>query len=228
MRVRIAIEKATRDETLLREKSWLENDELTTLEKQQLREIQHQKEEEVAQVLSPDELDQYNLWFSPSAYRVRDAFLVLEPNEQDFLALYRIQKEFDEKWDGIDPGTLSLEEKQQYQLAQDDYNQQIRKYLGPERYEKFLQTREADFQQMQDTIAQFGLTPDVSQQVFGFKKTLVDERSRVVASQNLDPTQKQEIVKALNEETEKAVVEAMGAKAYRYYVRMGAGKWLSQ
>jgi hypothetical protein len=228
MRVRMAMEKANRDEQLLREKSWLESDELTKDDQQQLREIQQQKEQEVSQVLSPDEYQQYQLWFSGSAYKVRDAFQVLEPNESDFLALYNIQKEFDDRWDGVDPGMLSAEEKYQYQQAQNKYDQAIRDRLGPDRYEQFLQTREPDFQQMQDTIAQFGLKPDIASQVYGFKKALLDERARVTASGLLDSPQKQEVLKALSEETEQAVVEAMGPKAYRYFVRGGAGKWISQ
>ncbi len=228
MRVRMAIETANREETLLREQSWLENDELTPDEKKKLRDIQQHKTSEIEQMLTPEELERYNLWFSPSAYRVRDAFLVLEPNEQDFLALYRFQKEFDDRWNGVDVSTLSPDEKWQYQQAQNKLNDQIHEHLGQERYEKFLQTREPDFQQMQDTIAQFGLKPDVVGEVYSFKKVLVEERSHVNATASIDPAQKQEILKALSEETEKAVVETMGPKAYRYYIRSGAGKWISQ
>jgi hypothetical protein len=228
MRVRMAIEKANREETLLREESWLENDELTPDDKKQLREIQQRKTGEIEQLLTPDELERYNLWFSSSAYRVRDAFLVLDPNEQDFLALYRFQKEFDDRWDGVDPNILTPEEKWQYQQAQTKLNDQIHEHLGQERYEKFLQTREPDFQQMQDTIAQFALKPEVAGEVYSFKKVLVEERNHVNATASIDPGQKQEILRALSEETEKAVVETMGPKPYRYYVRNGAGKWIFQ
>jgi hypothetical protein len=228
MRVRMAIEKANREESLLREESWLENDELTTEDKKEIREIQQRKTGEIEQVLTPEEFERYNLWFSTSAYHVRDAFLVLEPNEQDFLALYRFQKEFDDRWGGLDLNTLTPEEKWQYQQAQNKLNDQIHEHLGQERYEKFLQTREPDFQQMQDTIVQFGLKPEVAGEVYGFKKVLVEERTHVNATASIDPVQKQEILKALSEETEKAVVETMGPKAYRYYVRSGAGKWISQ
>jgi hypothetical protein len=228
MRVRMAIEKANRDEQVLREKSWLENDELTAEEKQELRSIQQRKEQEVAQTLSPAEYEQYQLWFSSSAYKVRDVFQVLEPNESDFLALFQIQKAFDDRWEGVDPASLTGDERRQYQQALNQYNDAIRERLGPERYQEFLQTREPDFQQMQDTISQFGLKPEIAAQVYGFKKALVDERARVSASNLLDDPQKQEVLKALNEETEQAVVEAMGPKAYRYFVRSGAGKWISQ
>ncbi len=226
--VRIAIEKANREEAALREQSWLDNDELTPGDRQQLHEIQKRKDEQVAQFLSPDELEKYNLWFSPSAYRVRDAFLVLEPNEQDFLGLYRIQKDLDDRWDGLDINQLTGEQLSQYQHDQTQYNTALRELLGPNRYEKFLQTREPDFSQMQDTIAQFGLKPETGADVYSFKKALEDERSRLAATPDLDSTRKAEILKALSEETEQAVVEAMGPRAYKYFVRSGAGKWISQ
>jgi hypothetical protein len=226
MRVRMALEKANREETVLRENSWLENDQFTASEREQLREIQNRKEAQVAEVLSPEELEQYNLWFSPSAYRVRDAFLALEPNEDDFLALYRIQREFDTKWSDVDPATLSAAEKREYQEAQKQYDDQIREHLGPERFEKFLLTREPDFQRLQDTVTQFGLNPAAVEQVFGFKKALQEEKTKISQNGVIPLEQKREILKALAEETEAAVVEVIGPKPYRYFVRSGAGKWI--
>jgi hypothetical protein len=228
MRVRIALEKANRAETFLREKSWLENDELTAEERQELRDIQKAKEQEVAQVLSPEELDRYHLWFSSSAYRVRDLFLALEPNEQDFLEIYRIQREFDSQWEGVEQSTLSATEKNDYQQAQKKYDDQLREYLGADRYEKLLQTREPDFRQLQETIAQFGLKPDTTAEIYSYKKALLEERARVAENRALSPEQREEIGKALGDETERAMVELMGPKPYRYYLRSGAGKWIVQ
>jgi hypothetical protein len=225
-KVRIAMEKANRDEAALRESSWLENDQLTTEEREQLRAIEKRKEEEVAQLLTPEELEQYNLWFSPTAYKVRDAFLTLEPNEEDFLALYRLESEFDAKWDGVEPATLTPEQQREMQEAQKNLEAGIREHLGPERYEKYLLTREPDFHQLQDTVAQFGLKPETVGNVYAVKRVLVDERKRVVDNRVLPAEQRQELLRALSEETERAMVETLGPKPYRYYLRSGAGKWI--
>jgi hypothetical protein len=157
---------------------------------------------------------------------VRDAFLALEPNEADFLALYQVQSGFDAKWDGADPKTFTAAEQREFEEAKKQYEDEIREHLGPERFEKFLQTREPDFQDLQDTIVQFGLAPHTAEVVFGFKNALEDERKRLLANGALPTIQRSEILKALSEETERAMVEVLGPRPYRYYVRSGAGKWI--
>jgi hypothetical protein len=226
-RVRIIMERANRAEVALREKSWLENDELTAEERKQLAEIQKGKEKEIASLLTSQELEQYNLWFSPSAYRVRDSFFAMEPSEDDFLAVYQIQRGFDEKWQDVEPANLTPIERQEYEQAQKDYEAAIHEYLGEDRYTQYQQSRDSDFQQLQAAAAQFGLNLGVASEVYGFKKVLEEERSRVGQMPGLTKEQRDRVSAALAEEAERSIIEVMGPKAYRYYLRSGAGKWIS-
>jgi hypothetical protein len=227
-RVRIIMERANREEVALREKSWLENDELTPEERKQLAAVQKSKEREILSLLPPEELEKYNLWFSPSAYRVRDSFFAMEPSEEDFLAIYQIQRAFDEKWQDVQPSDLTPAERQQYEQAQQEYEAGIREYLGEERYAEYRKSRDSDFQQLQAAAAQFGLNLGVASEVYGYKKVLEEERARVREIPGLTPAQRERVFGALAEEGERSVVEVMGSKAYRYYIRSGAGKWISE
>lgn len=224
--IRMIMETANQEEIYLREKSWLENDRLTPEEKQQLREIQARKEEQIAAVLDPAEREQFDLWFSPSAYRVREVFRTLEPNETDFLALYRLQHEFDQRWEGVDSADLDPVQKMQLAEDQQVLEQGIREYLGEDRFALFQRTRDPDFRKLQDAAMQFGLSPQVAATVYDYRSALEEERERITLDPNLNHERKQQIIQALSEETELAVVEAMGPKAYRYYLRNGAGLWI--
>jgi hypothetical protein len=226
MRTRMAIEQANREEVALRESSWLENDTLTAEEKKRLREIQEQKQNTLATLLTPEELDQYNLWFSPSAYRTRETLSTLDPTEDDFLAIYHLQRQFDADWDGVQPSELDPERRAKYESAQRDFEAGVKEYLGPDRFEKFVEARDPDFQQLQIASAQFALRPDAASDVYSFRQTLGEERAKVDANPNLSRAQRDQVFQALSDETEKAVVEVMGPKAYRYYLRNGAGKWI--
>lgn len=226
MRTRMAIEEANREEVALREASWLESDTLTPEERNRLREIQQKKENTLSTLLTPEELDQYNLWFSPSAYHTRETLSNVEPTEDDFLAVYHLQREFDAKWDGAQPSELSPEQRAKYETAQQDFETGVKNYLGPERFEKYIQARDPDFQQLQTASAQFALKPEVASDVYSFRQTLDEERAKVVGNPNFSSAQREQILSALSDETEKAVVEVMGPKAYRYYLRNGAGRWI--
>ena len=227
-RVRMIVERANRAEVALREKSWLEHDELTPEERQELAQIEQTKEGEIAALLLPGELEQYNLWFSPSAYRVRDAFFAMEPSEEDFLAIYGIQRAFDEKWHTVDPSSLTPIQQQQYQLDEAQYENQIREYLGADRYNEFRRSRDDDFQQLQAAAAQFGLNLGVASEVYAYKKVLQDERTRVQQMPGLTLEQRRRINTALAEEAERSIIEVMGPQVYRYYIRSGSGKWISR
>ncbi len=225
-RVRMIMERANRAEIALREKSWLENDELTLEERKELSEIEKRKQQDIAGLLTPEELEKYNLWFSPTAYRVRDSFFAMEPSEEDFLAIYGIQRAFDEKWQNVDPSGLTPAERQEYEQAKRDYEAGIREYLGEDRYAEYQQSRDSDFQQLQAAAAQFGLNLGVASEVYGYKKVLEEERGRV-RQMGLTAEQRERVSAALAEEAERSIIEVMGPKAYRYYIRSGAGKWIS-
>jgi hypothetical protein len=217
-RVRMIMERSNREEVALREKSWMENDELTQEERDRLEQIAATKAREIAALLSPEELEQYNLWFSDSAYKVRDSFFAMEPSEQDFLAIYEIQREFDSAW--------ANKSGAEYENARSDYEQKIREHLGEERYEEFRRSRDDDYQQLQAAAVQFGLNSGIATEVYGFKKVLSEERQHVQEMPGLTTEQRARVFNALAEEAERAVIEVMGHKPYRYYIRSGAGKWI--
>jgi hypothetical protein len=217
-RVRMIMERANREEIALREKSWMENDELTPEERARLDQIASTKADEIAALLSPEELEQYNLWFSDSAYKVRDSFFAMEPTEEDFLAVYEIQREFD--------SASAHKSGAEYDSARAEYEQKIREYLGEERYDEFSRSRDSDYQQLQAAAVQFGLSSGIATEVYGFKKVLSEERQRVQEMAGLTAEQRARVFNALGEEAERAVVEVMGHKPYRYYIRSGAGKWI--
>jgi hypothetical protein len=225
-KVRMLMERANREEVYLREKSWLENDELTAAEKAEIRAIQARKQQEIAALLSPEEREQFDLWFSPAAYRVRDVFLALEPSEQDFKALYALERQFDADWAGVDPAELDPATKALYQEARQAVEAQTREHLGEERYLKMQHARDDDFRQLQNAVVQFGLQPELTSEIYDYRMVLSEERQRIRTDPALTPAQRETIVRALNEETEHAVVEALGPKAYCYYVRSGAGQWI--
>jgi len=225
-RVRMIMERANREEIALREKSWLENDELTLAERKELQEIAATKEREVGALLTPEELAKYNLWFSDSAYKVRDSFFAMEPSEEDFLAVYEIQREFDSEWGGKEIHARSVNERVEYENAKREYEDQIREQLGDERYEEYRRSRDDDFQQLQAAAVQFGLNTGIAAEVYGFKKVLQEERERVRQMPGLTLEQRSRVSTALADEAERAIIEVMGAKPYRYYIRSGAGRWI--
>lgn len=225
-RVRQIIEETNQQEMELRERSWLESDTLTAGDKEGLRVLQAEKEQRLAALLSPEELEQYNLWFSPSAYKVRDSFYGMEATEQEFLSLYRLRQAFDERWANADAENLTPLQRQQWNAELKNMESQIQQALGPERYPLYVRAQDNDYRQLRTAAAEFGLPAQAAEDVYLFKQTFAEQRQALMAEQSASPEAKQQMFKAMQAEAEKAVIETIGPKAYQFYLRNGAGQWL--
>jgi len=226
--VRLLIEKANREEVYLREKSWTENDSLTAAEQDRLREIHREKERSIQDILTAAEYEQYDLWFSPSAYRVRDTLSGMDNTEEEFVGIYRIQSEFDSKWGEVEPASLNPTQKAQYDADRTQLEKDIRDFLGAERFAQYQEVQDNDYRELMKTAAQFNLPPDAARDVYAFKSIAEEQRSKIRNDLTLSPEERQNVLQAINEETEKAVVGVVGGPAYKQYVRSGAGKWISE
>ena len=117
-------------------------------------------------------------------------------------------------------------ERAEYEVAQRQYEERIREHLGEDRYEEYRRSRDDDYQQLQAAAVQFGLSMGLASEVYGFKKVLQEERERALSMPGLTAEQRARVSHALAQEAEQAIIETMGLKPYRYYVRSGAGKWI--
>ena len=226
--VRMIMEQANREELRIRESSWLQGDELTEADQTRLREIEAEKQRQIAALLSPAEMEQFELWFSPSAYKVRKAFFTMEPTEEEFLAVYRLQKDFDDQWQSIDPGNPPLGLKPYYDAAKRELQHEIASELGEERYEAFQLAQDPAYRALHETAAQFKLPTTVVDQVQGYREILEEHRRRALADPALSSAQRAEVLQALTTEAEAGLVQALGPRAYRHYIRSGAADWISK
>jgi hypothetical protein len=226
--LRVIIEENNQEQVALREKSWREGETLTTAEKQQLRALESEKQRQLESLLSPEELEQYNLWFSGSAYKVRDALAGMDGSEQEFLALYKLRRAFDEKWADMNPEELSPSLRQAWNASLDELEENVAQALGPEHYQAYARAQDPDYRQLRVTAAEFSLPTDRINDVYGFKQTLAAERQALLSDRSLPEPVKMETLQRMQEESQRAVVDAIGPKAYQYYLRTGAGKWLTE
>ena len=226
--VRMVMDAANREELRLRENSWLNGEQLTPEETQRLREIESERREQIAGLLSPEEYERFELWFSPSAYKVREAFFTLEPTEEEFLAVYQLQKEFDQQWSQVDPENPPLALKQTYEDARQELEAGIAEALGPGRYTDLQRARDDDYRELRITAAQFNLPPVIADEVQNYRQILEEHRRQVLSDPGLSAAQRAELLRAFSEEAERSVVQALGPRAYQFYLRSGAGTWISK
>lgn len=174
-----------------------------------LKKLQQEKSAALTQLLTPQEREQFDLWFSSTASRTRDAVYGMNASEEEFLKIYQLRREFDSTY--ADAAATPD--------AAQQLDARIHQSLGDERYAEYARAQDPDYRNLFATTSRFGLPQKLAAELFGFKQAAAEQHGRVESDANLSLAQKQAAQQAIIEETQQALKEALGDKAYRYYAR---------
>lgn len=183
----------------------------------ELARIRQQKEAAISPLLSPEERQQYDLWFSESAARVRESVFGMNATEEEFLKLYALQQDFDAKNGGA--ATPNSE-------AWNQFHQKARESLGEARYGEWLRAQDPDYREIVRVTSRFKLSSAVAAELYSYKQPIEEARAQVEADSNLTVQQKEAAFRAIAEETQKVYKQALGEKAFRHYSRRTTNPWL--
>lgn len=113
--------------------------------------VEQEMRAELATILSPAELEQYDMRSSTSANRLMSSLRGVDVNESEYTELFRAQKAFD----AADPlrtgGAVSTDTMAQRNAAQDQLNEQARAVLTDDRFYEYLKAADSNYAR----IAQF-------------------------------------------------------------------------
>jgi hypothetical protein len=224
--VRSIIDKYNDQELALREKEWEEGEPLTAEDRAHLQRLRQERQAALAQALSPAEMQQYELWLGYTASKVREAVYGMDATEEEFLKIYSLRRSFDQQWN---PQELDLDDpavRARWDQANRELDAQIRRQLGEPRYALYERGQDPDFRALHRVAARYKLPPATPAEAYAYKKIVQEARDAVASNPTLSPEQKEQALKEVGEETEKAIKEALGEKAYNYYRRHGHGLWI--
>jgi len=204
-RVRLVLDQFSDEERALMERQIEEGD---TAAGAELQKVQREKQAAIAQMLTPQEREQYDLWFSPTAMNTRESVYGMNASEEEFLKLYQLRREFDAKSGASAPAEAAQE-----------LNSRIQQTLGVERYAEYLRAQDPDYRTLYAATTRFGLPQKLAVELHGFKQAANEQRAQVEADANLTTSQKQAAQQAIVDETARTFQESLGEKAFKYFVK---------
>ena len=198
---------------------------LSTEQRQQIDAIRKQRDAAIAALLTPAELEEYQLRSSNTARNMRYSLSSFDPSEDEFRQIYRLRKTFDDQYSNVDGNDkVAQEQRRQAQVALDS---QLKSLLGEQRYQEYKLAQSGDYQDLYRVAQRYDLPKEVAKNVYDMRQAVEAERRKVEQNQNFTPDQKKEILQAMQQKTEQAVQEAMGEKGYKYYLRRN-GDWIQR
>jgi hypothetical protein len=184
--------------------------------------MEKEKLADLATLLTPEELAQYEMRHSSSARTLINNLRNVEINETEYAQLYQAQKTFD----AANPMRSNMDQNTwvQRQAAQRELNEQARGVLGDQRFYSYLEGSDRMYAQVAQAFSSYPtVTPTVSYQVYQLQTDL--QAVMYQASRDGPPSQEKIAEMRTVVESYNARLEALvGAEAAEAYRKQGTGR----
>jgi hypothetical protein len=178
----------------------------------------------LAQVLSPQELEDYDLRLSSTASRLRSKLANFDPSEQEFRTLFPLQQAFDSRF-GAMYGPMSQDELRARSEAERQLNEQVHAALGDQRYTDYQRSIDYNYQTAARLVARLELPPQTAGQLYQVQQDFQQRSRQILTDRNLTPQARMEQLGALGAEAETQVSSLLGPRGREAYKTNG-GQWL--
>lgn len=184
-------------------------------DREKLKYLEQESRKEMAQVLTPQELEEYDLRWSNTASMMRYQLDAFEATEEEFRSLVPIQKAFvDDKFSYMF-GPTPPEERAARTKAQDQADAQIKSLLGDQRYADYVRSKDYEYQKLTQITNRLQLPKDRAVEAYNVKTSL-DEKLQS-AMKAATPEIRNQNVAALKEEADREFNRLLGSKGYEVF-----------
>jgi len=187
---------------------------------------QKEMEAELAKVLTPQELEDYQLRMSQTAMMMRMQLGSFDPSEQEFRDIFKAKKGFDDQFGVYGMGLMDKAEKEKYNTAKKELDAQMKNTLGEARYAEYERAQDWNYQSIYRVAERNGLPKDSAVKVFDMKKLAEDQVTALRKDQSLSSEQRTTALQGIRVETEKSIRAVFGDKAWDSYQKQPTASWL--
>ncbi|MDX1951612.1 MAG: hypothetical protein SFY81_05475 [Verrucomicrobiota bacterium] len=194
---------------------------------EEIANAQKEMEKQLKEMLTPEEALDYDLRLSMTAMMMRSQVEGWNPDEQQFLEVFKLRKEFDDEYNPMTRGNETPEQRTQREAAEKELKEAIAEKLGPENYAKYERAQNWEFQQIMQAVKKAEMGVEEANRVFEMKQLAENEANRLRSNPELTAEQQAEALKAIRKETEESLQKVLGEKGWQTYNRGYNTHWLN-
>lgn len=187
--------------------------------------LAREKSADLAAVLTPEELADYELRTSPTTRYLRTRLAGFDPSEAEFRALYQAQQAVNARYAGGAIEAQAMDQPKR-EAAQNAYNAQLLSSLGAARYAEFVRTTDQQFQQLSRLAQQNNIPASTALLAYELRDTASRESNRILDNPALDPAQQRAALQTLAQTTRGQINALLGSTVGASYAQV-ASQWLS-
>ena len=196
---------------------------------EKIRFLQEEKKRDLAAILTPAELADYELRMSNTAQQLRWKMTRFDGTEEEYRKVFALQQAFDasQQTDAYgNPINQSPDDWKKRQEAEKQLGAQIKEALGADRYAEYVRSQNHEYQQLASATKRLALPPQTATQVFNLRYEIAEESKRIADNTNLSSDQKKQALAEIAKKTREQVRTSLGAEASEVYLKSGMS-WLN-
>ncbi|MDF3056158.1 MAG: hypothetical protein K0R17_373 [Rariglobus sp.] len=196
---------------------------------EKIRFLQEEKKRDLAAILTPQEMADYELRMSPTAQQLSWKMNRFDGSEDEYRKIFALQQAFDstqqlDAWGN--PIGQSPDDWKKRQDAEKQLGAQIKEALGAERYAEYLRSQNHEYQQLATAAKRLSLPPETATQVYNLRNEVAAESQRIADNTSLGNDQKKQALADLAKKIRGQVRASLGEEAAQVYLKNGM-HWLS-
>lgn len=187
--------------------------------------IKKERRDELAKVLTPEELLEFELKTSNVAASLRQKFEGFDTTQEEFKQIYEYMQPLDDKFSisRRNPDPVDTEFTAARGQAEKDLEQHIRNVLGEDRYAEFERTRDPAYRNLKQIGAEMELPQESILQAYQAQRQFQEEAKKIMQDPGLSPEQRMQSMEGLRVQAEQQAQQIFGDKAAQIMQRIPGG-----
>jgi hypothetical protein len=195
-------------------------------DKEKLKLLNAERERDIAALLSPDELADYQMRTSTSAQSLINRYGDGIASEDEFKKLYALQKAFDEKFPmesfngRVTPEAMKARSDATLQLQSD-----MRTAVGDDAYAALRRASDTDLKSVDALVSRLNLPADTTDRVAALRDSYATQSQKIMADSATPFAQRRDQLQALATSAKADLINTLGAEAADAYAQRS--QWIN-
>ena len=191
----------------------------------ELAALRRKHREELATVLTPEQLREYELRSSEIAQQMKWELSAFEPTEAEFRAVFAYKQTLQDldtqRTSTDDAPPLTPEQRKAQQQTRKEVEEALKTAIGDDRLKEYKLMERYEYR----NLIEAGVSKESVFKVADMKGEVEQAAQKVRQDKSLSKEQQTEALRAIKTETEKTLTEMLGERRAKYYTSSG-GWWL--
>ena len=200
---------------------------LLPAERAQLTAFENEQRRELAALLSPAELADFDAHFSPAAQQVRYSVFGMGPTEEEFRKILAAQSAIEQEMRGTDQPVAQFVDFYNREDLRTKLEAAVKAALGEARFADYQRTKDGEFQTLARFTLRAGAPLDGAQQAWEIRSAAAVESRRIADDRVLSDEQKGDALKTLANKTREQFGAAVSPAAAAAYLGSPSAGWFA-